>query len=126
MSMLAGIGFTVSLLISELAFTDDPTLTEQAKAAVLVGSVMAAIAASIVLRIRNNAYARLCAEENRDDDGDGIPDIYQGTPIDCATGSRVLLTAPFPFRNTRTTRPSGYVSPQQGMIGVGLSNPHEE
>ncbi|MFF7247662.1 Na+/H+ antiporter NhaA [Embleya sp. NPDC008237] len=77
MSMLAGIGFTVSLLIGELAFTDDPTLTEQAKAAVLVGSVLAAIAASIVLRIRNNTYARLCAEENRDDDGDGIPDIYQ-------------------------------------------------
>jgi NhaA family Na+:H+ antiporter len=45
---------------------------------VLVGSVMAAIAASIVLRIRNNTYARLWAEENRDDDGDGIPDVYQG------------------------------------------------
>ncbi|MFJ8742452.1 Na+/H+ antiporter NhaA [Embleya sp. NPDC127516] len=77
MSMLAGIGFTVSLLISELAFTDDPTLTEQAKAAVLVGSVLAAVAASVVLRIRNNTYARLCVEENRDDDGDGIPDVYQ-------------------------------------------------
>ncbi|MGC0422187.1 Na+/H+ antiporter NhaA [Embleya sp. AB8] len=79
MSMLAGIGFTVSLLISELAFTDDPALTEQAKAAVLVGSVLSAVAASIVLRIRNNSYARLCAEENRDDDGDGVPDIYRAS-----------------------------------------------
>lgn len=77
MSMLAGIGFTVSLLISELAFTDDPMLTEQAKAAVLVGSVLSAAAATVVLRIRNNTYARLCAEENRDDDGDGIPDVYR-------------------------------------------------
>ncbi|WP_406285081.1 Na+/H+ antiporter NhaA [Embleya sp. NBC_00896] len=77
MSMLAGIGFTVSLLISELAFTDDHALTERAKAAVLVGSLVSAFAAAIVLRIRNNTYARLCAEENRDDDGDGIPDVYQ-------------------------------------------------
>ncbi|WP_202511761.1 Na+/H+ antiporter NhaA [Streptomyces sp. SID3343] len=77
MSMLAGIGFTVSLLISELAFTDDHGLTEQAKAAVLVGSLLSAATASVVLRIRNNTYARLCAEENRDDDGDGIPDVYR-------------------------------------------------
>jgi len=77
MSMLAGIGFTVSLLIGELAFADDHMLAEQAKASVLVASVTAAIAASIVLRVRNNVYARLSAEENRDDDGDGIPDVYQ-------------------------------------------------
>jgi Na+:H+ antiporter, NhaA family len=77
MSMLAGIGFTVSLLISELAFTDDHVLTEKAKAAVLVGSLLSAAVASVVLRIRNNTYARLCAEENRDDDGDGIPDVYR-------------------------------------------------
>jgi NhaA family Na+:H+ antiporter len=81
MSMLAGIGFTVSLLISELAFADDHALTEQAKAAVLVGSLLSAGAASVVLRIRNNTYARLSAEENRDDDGDGIPDVY-GTDAD--------------------------------------------
>jgi Na+:H+ antiporter, NhaA family len=77
MSMLAGIGFTVSLLISDLAFADDHALTEQAKAAVLVGSLLAAVAASIVLRVRSNKYALLWAEENRDDDGDGIPDVYQ-------------------------------------------------
>ena len=33
--------------------------------------------ATVVLRIRNAHYRRLCAEEERDDDHDGIPDCYQ-------------------------------------------------
>ena len=40
---LAGIGFTVSLLIGELAFTGDPALTDEVKAAVLIGSLIAAL-----------------------------------------------------------------------------------
>ncbi|HWM40326.1 MAG TPA: Na+/H+ antiporter NhaA, partial [Streptomyces sp.] len=38
-SMLAGIGFTVSLLVAELSFAD-PTTTEHVKAAVLTGSLL--------------------------------------------------------------------------------------
>src|SRR5690606_5449880 len=38
LSMLAGIGFTVSLLVTELAFTDHTTM-EHVKAAVLIGSL---------------------------------------------------------------------------------------
>ncbi|MER5639353.1 Na+/H+ antiporter NhaA [Kitasatospora sp. NPDC002227] len=76
-STLAGIGFTVSLLISELAFPDDPTLADRAKAAVLVGSVLCALVATVLLRLRERHYRGLCEEEDRDEDGDGIPDVYQ-------------------------------------------------
>ncbi|WKX71743.1 Na+/H+ antiporter NhaA [Streptomyces sp. XD-27] len=78
---LAGIGFTVSLLIGELAFPEDPALAAEVKAAVLIGSLLAAVLAGVLLKLRNNRYQRLCAEEDRDEDLDGIPDIYeQGNP----------------------------------------------
>lgn len=76
-SVLAGIGFTVSLLIGELAFTDDPGLTDEVKAAVLVGSLIAVLLASVLLRMRNGAHRRLIEEEERDEDEDGVPDVYQ-------------------------------------------------
>ncbi|MFW6692920.1 Na+/H+ antiporter NhaA [Streptomyces sp. MAR4 CNX-425] len=74
---LAGIGFTVSLLISELAFTDDAGLAEETKAAVLTGSLIAAVLACVMLKIRDNRYRVLAAEDERDEDRDGIPDMYQ-------------------------------------------------
>jgi NhaA family Na+:H+ antiporter len=77
-STLAGIGFTVSLLIGELAYPDAADL-EQIKAAVLLGSLTSALLASALLRLRNNRYRRLYEEDNRDQDADGIPDIYQQT-----------------------------------------------
>ncbi|SCD59255.1 sodium/proton antiporter, NhaA family [Streptomyces sp. LcepLS] len=76
-SVLAGIGFTVSLLIGELAFTDDPRLTDEVKAAVLVGSLLAVLLAAVLLRLRNRVYVRLLTEEERDEDLDGVPDVYQ-------------------------------------------------
>ncbi|GAA1963656.1 Na+/H+ antiporter NhaA [Kitasatospora viridis] len=79
-SVLAGIGFTVSLLISDLAFPGDPVLADRAKAAVLVGSLLCAAAATLLLKVRNRHYRRLCEEEDRDSDGDGIPDVYQQDP----------------------------------------------
>ncbi|KOG06940.1 MULTISPECIES: Na+/H+ antiporter NhaA [Streptomyces] len=80
-STLAGIGFTVSLLIGELAFAGDAVLTDEVKAAVLIGSLIAAVLASILLKLRVRKYQALCADEERDDDHDGIPDIYeQGNP----------------------------------------------
>lgn len=74
---LAGIGFTVSLLIGELAFGEDPVLADEIKAAVLIGSLIAAAVAGVLLRLRNNKYRAMCDEEERDEDGDGIPDIYE-------------------------------------------------
>ncbi|MFD3676043.1 Na+/H+ antiporter NhaA [Streptomyces sp. NPDC058613] len=74
---LAGIGFTVSLLIGELAFADDPVLTSEIKAAVLIGSLIAAVIASVLLKLRNRKYRALTEAEERDEDHDGIPDIYE-------------------------------------------------
>lgn len=74
---LAGIGFTVSLLIGELAFAGDATLTDEVKAAVLIGSLIAAILATVLLKIRNAKYRRMVEAEERDEDADGIPDIYE-------------------------------------------------
>ncbi|MFJ8625962.1 Na+/H+ antiporter NhaA [Kitasatospora sp. NPDC093550] len=76
-SVLAGIGFTVSLLISELAFPDDPALAARAKTAVLLGSLLCAVVATVLLKLRNRHYRALCEEEDRDVDGDGVPDVYQ-------------------------------------------------
>ncbi|MEU7381272.1 MULTISPECIES: Na+/H+ antiporter NhaA [unclassified Streptomyces] len=74
---LAGIGFTVSLLIGELAFTGDAALTDEVKASVLTGSLIAAILATVLLKIRNARYRKLCESEERDEDLDGIPDVYE-------------------------------------------------
>jgi NhaA family Na+:H+ antiporter len=77
LSLLGGIGFTVSLLIGELAFGAGSPADDHVKIGVLLGSLTAALLATVVLRIRNAHYRRLCAEEERDDDHDGIPDCYQ-------------------------------------------------
>jgi Na+:H+ antiporter, NhaA family len=53
--VLSGVGFTVSLLISELAF--DGELTEEAKAAVLLGSLLSVIVASVLLHRRSRTVA---------------------------------------------------------------------
>ncbi len=76
-SLLAGIGFTVSLLVGDLAFGPGSERDDHVKAAVLAGSVVSALLASAVLVTRNRVYKRLHEEENRDDDQDGIPDYYQ-------------------------------------------------
>ena len=81
-SMLAGIGFTVSLLIGELAFGPDSLRDEHVKVGVLAGSVLAAILATVVLLSRNRVYRRIHEDEERDDDADGVPDVYNRTTDD--------------------------------------------
>ncbi|MET3807761.1 NhaA family Na+:H+ antiporter [Nakamurella sp. UYEF19] len=76
MAMLAGVGFTVSLLIGELAFGFGSSADDHAKIGVLVGSVLAAMLAAVVLRSRNKVYRRICEAEEVDADHDGIPDVY--------------------------------------------------
>ena len=76
LSMLGGVGFTVSLLIGELAFGLGSESDERAKIGVLVGSVLAATAAAVVLRARNQVYRRIEAAEHVDTDHDGIPDLF--------------------------------------------------
>ena len=77
LALLAGIGFTVSLLIGELAFGAGSARDEHVKIGVLAGSLLAALLATVVLRTRNRHYRRIRAEEERDTDADGIPDVYQ-------------------------------------------------
>lgn len=76
-SMLAGIGFTVSLLIGDLAYGLGSERDEFVKVGVLVGSLLAALLASVLLATRNAAYRRIEQQETTDADQDGVPDIYQ-------------------------------------------------
>ncbi|MEU4243614.1 Na+/H+ antiporter NhaA [Actinoplanes sp. NPDC026619] len=77
LAVLAGIGFTVSLLIGELAFGAGGERDDHVKVAVLLGSLIAALLATVVLRARNRVYRRIRAAELVDRDRDDIPDIYQ-------------------------------------------------
>jgi NhaA family Na+:H+ antiporter len=77
MSMLAGIGFTVSLLIGDLAYDSGSARDDVVKVAVLTGSLMAAVLAAILLRLRNRHYRSVWMMETRDLDHDGVPDIYE-------------------------------------------------
>lgn len=78
--LLAGIGFTVSLLITELAFGASAERLVDAKAGVLTASVVAAVLATLALRRRNRAYRLLHAAEEADADHDGAPDGYRLDP----------------------------------------------
>lgn len=75
--ILAGIGFTVALLITELAYSSSPGQLDAAKVAVFSASVASALLASAVLLSRNRHYRRVALVEEADVDGDGIPDVYQ-------------------------------------------------
>ena len=80
LSMLAGVGFTVSLLIGELAFGMEGATDDHVKVGVLVGSVLAAGLAAVVLGRRNRVYRGIQEAEEQDTDHDGIPDVYQSRP----------------------------------------------
>ncbi|MCW2781187.1 MAG: Na+/H+ antiporter NhaA [Marmoricola sp.] len=54
-AILAGVGFTVSLLVSDLSFAG--VRREEAKTAVLLGSLIAAVVAGLILRRRNREHA---------------------------------------------------------------------
>lgn len=53
---LAGVGFTVSLLITKLAFVDGSEFNEIARLSVLIASVIAALIAVVFLQIRKNFH----------------------------------------------------------------------
>jgi NhaA family Na+:H+ antiporter len=76
-ALLAGIGFTVSLLVAELSFGQGSVQDDHAKVGILAASFIAAILATVVLRTRNRQYRQAEAEEAIDSDHDGIPDVYQ-------------------------------------------------
>lgn len=55
---VGGIGFTVALLIAELSFPAGSASTDAAKAAVLLGSLTAAVIGGLLLWFRSRAHAR--------------------------------------------------------------------
>ena len=63
LSLVSGVGFTVSLLIAELAFADDDSGLATAKSGVLLGSLTAALLATVILRVRDRAYRLSQLEE---------------------------------------------------------------
>ncbi|WP_406530413.1 Na+/H+ antiporter NhaA, partial [Streptomyces sp. I8-5] len=74
---LAGIGFTVSLLIGELAFVGNEETINEIKAAVLIGSLTAAVFSGVLLKLRVRRHRELHEAEELDEDQDGVPDIYE-------------------------------------------------
>jgi len=79
LALLAGIGFTVSLLIGELSFGAGSAHNDHAKVAILAGSLISALLAAVVLKARNRRYRQIQLDEERDDDGDGVPDVFART-----------------------------------------------
>lgn len=77
---LAGIGFTVSLLVGELSFGRGNLANDEAKIGVLLASAIAALIASIILIPRNRQYERIATSERSDSDGDGTPDAFDADP----------------------------------------------
>ena len=55
-ALACGVGFTVSLLVSDLAFTG--AVRDESKAAVLLGSLVSAVLAAVVLGRRNRVHRR--------------------------------------------------------------------
>ena len=76
-SILAGIGFTVSLLIGDLAFGPGSVADEHVKVGILTGSLAAALLAAVVVKSRDRTYRRIEEAEQVDADADGIPDVFE-------------------------------------------------
>jgi NhaA family Na+:H+ antiporter len=61
-ALLSGIGFTVSLLIGELAFGAGTQRDDHVKLAVLTGSLLSAAGATVVLRARNRRHQTIAVD----------------------------------------------------------------
>ena len=72
-TLLCGIGFTMSLFIGGLAFPGAPELVEEAKIGILMGSIVSAIAGFAVLRFApmHPRHAQIEAESHSEIDADG-------------------------------------------------------
>ncbi|MEU3272056.1 Na+/H+ antiporter NhaA [Saccharomonospora sp. NPDC006951] len=87
MAVLGGIGFTVALLVGDLSFGAGTERDEHVKIAVLAGSLLSALVAAVILRWRNKVYRTIHEQETRDDDDNGIPDVFEETGSTETSGS---------------------------------------
>jgi NhaA family Na+:H+ antiporter len=76
LGVIGGIGFTVSLLVSELSFGQGSEFDDIGKVAILTASVLAALLAAVVLGSRNRHYRSVELAESIDEDQDGTPDRF--------------------------------------------------
>lgn len=76
-SMLAGVGFTVSLLVAKLSFDPGSLANDHAKVGILSGSLLSALLSTVLLKARDRHYRRIRDEETRDTDRDGVPDAWE-------------------------------------------------
>ena len=77
-AILAGIGFTIALFITDLAFTSD-ALRDQAKIGILAGSLIAAIGGAAVLRFMGDRWP-LCSPAG-DEAPTALPPLPWTTPV---------------------------------------------
>jgi len=74
--VLAGIGFAVPLLVSDVTFGAGSPRADRVTVGILATALVAAVAGGLWLRLRHRHYERLYLDENRDDDAD-VPDVSQ-------------------------------------------------
>jgi NhaA family Na+:H+ antiporter len=63
------------MLIGELALGADSLRTKHVEVGVLTGTLLAALLAAVLLRLRDGRHRRIAETDPRD--ADGIPDVFQ-------------------------------------------------
>ena len=74
-SVLCGIGFTMSLFIGALAFPDSPLLVEEAKIGILLGSLLSAVTGFAILRFARPSETFEHEERRQRDEIDADGDV---------------------------------------------------